>query len=260
MATAVECVLKPVRRGACLRALTVFCGLAAVAWASFTFPKFWREQPMISASQQLVNGDIYSEAAVDSLKESANRIADSVPTPEALAALSIFRQWLAERAMLRNEPSQSRVADAKGAILSALSVAPMDSYQWLSLFWVSTKDGPFRSEFLRYLDMSYATGPNEGWVALRRSPLVLGLYPVLTSGLRRAALEEFAGLVRSHLYSQAAAIAANTTPNTRKAIVAKISSLPLPDRESFAHAADEKGITDLVMPGVETEPLRPWRQ
>lgn len=215
---------------------------------------------MIAASQRLVNGDIYSEVAVDGLKETATSIGSSSPTPEALAAVSIFRQWLAERAIGFNEPSQSRIADAREAILNALSVAPTDSYQWLSLFWMTTKSGPFRPEFLRYLSMSYATGPNEAWVALRRSPLVLALYPVLTPELRAAVLEEFAGLVRSHLYSQAAAIAANTTPNTRKAIVDRISSLSLPDRESFAHAADAKGITDVIVPGVQTEPLRPWRQ
>src|SRR6185312_350197 len=78
--------------------------------------------------------------------------------------------------------------------------------------WLATKIGPFQSESLRYLGMSYATAPNEAWVALRRSPLGLGLYPVLTPELRAAVLEEFAGLVRSHLYTQAAAIAANTTP------------------------------------------------
>lgn len=247
-------------RTALLRSLICLFGAAAISWSAFAFPKFWREQPIIAASQRLVNGDVYSEAAITSLKDSAVEIAGSGATPEALGSISVLRQWLAEGALNSNEPAESRLSDARAAILDALSVAPTDSYQWLSLFWVATKAGPFQPEFLRYLDMSYATGANEAWIALRRNPLALALYPVLTPKLQHAVLDEFAGLVRSRLYDQAARFAANTTPNTRQAILAKIASLPQSDRESLARAADAKGITDMAVPGVPTEPLRPWRQ
>ena len=54
---------------------------------------------------------------------------------------------------------------------------------------------------LTLLRMSYWSGPNEAWIAVRRNSLALGVFPSLPGDLAEQALSEFVGLVRSGLYS-----------------------------------------------------------
>src|SRR6185312_11066251 len=93
----------------------------------------------------------------------------------------------------------ARLATLSGAIDDALANAPSDPFLWLVRFWLDNTRNGFDASHLRELRMSYALGPNEGWIAVKRSRLALAAFPGLTPTLADSAVAEFSGLVRSHL-------------------------------------------------------------
>jgi hypothetical protein len=106
--------------------------------------------------------------------------------------------------------------------------------------------------------MSYVTGPNEGWVALKRSPFALALYETLPPKIADMAATELVALIKSGFVRQSANIFITSGWRNRQALLARLAVLPMPARQAFAHAVYDAG-GDIEMPGIRRPEWRPWR-
>ena len=138
----------------------------------------------------------------------------------------------------------------------ALSCAPADPLEWLTLFWLDAGKSWFTPEDGNYLRMSYALGPNEGWIALWRVRLAVALFERLPTDLSNDAIDEFIKLVDTErLYSETATIFASGAPAVQNRIVERLKAAKAIPRQEFARALYDRGFA-LDIPDVER---RPWQ-
>lgn len=74
--------------------------------------------------------------------------------------------------------------DSRSSAITALKVAPANSDLWLFLAGITSEINIVDRQVLEFLEQSYLTGPNEGWIAYRRLPLSLRLWPFLDDDLK----------------------------------------------------------------------------
>jgi hypothetical protein len=152
----------------------------------------------------------------------------------------------------------SDIDDLRKAVIGALALAPTDSFMWLSAFWLNSLCGQAAVNDLDLLRMSYSTGPNEGWIAVRRSPLALGLLGKLPDELESLALSEFVGLLRSGYYTDAANILAGPAWPGHDKLLEQLDKVDESARRAFAKAVDAKGLPGVEIPVARERPNRPF--
>lgn len=243
------------------RFCTFALGVSAILWAAIVFPKFWTEAAVFQAASRIIVGDLYSQEALATLVTGIEPAGRVPARPAALEPLAVVQLRLTEEAITRGEErdTKPRLASLDRTITTALTGSPNVPYQWLVLYWAESRLNGYNPQYLRYLRMSYDTGPLEGWVALRRNRIALALYAVLTDDLKEAALTEFIGLARSQLFADTADIFGNSTPIVRAALIARLDQLKVPDRQAFVKIIYDKGFWEAAVPGVNLVPSRPWR-
>lgn len=240
---------------------TFTLAILTILWVAISFPKFWTESVVFQSARRIIAGDSYSQDALAKLGSSIELTGNLSARPSVLESLAVVHLRLVEEMVARGEPREvdKRMALLDRTITSALTSSSFSSYQWLALYWVRNRSNGYSPQYLEYLQMSYDTGPLEGWVALRRSRIALGMYAVLNDQLREAALSEYVGLVRSQFFVDAAEIFGNSTPIVRTALIAKLDQLKETDRQALVKIISEKGYWDASLPGVNLVPSRPWR-
>ena len=129
---------------------------------------------------------------------------------------------------------------------------------WLTDFWLKRLRGESVDRDLNLLRMSYWSGPNEGWIAVRRNPLALGVFPSLPGDLAEQALSEFVGLVRSGLYADASNILAGPGWAIHEQLLSRLVQVEEADRREFARAIASKDVGEVTVPGLEERPSRPF--
>src|SRR6185437_1484678 len=162
--------------------------------------------------------------------------------PAALESAAIIQLRIAETASkgsLKGGPDLNRL---DGAVRASLSCAPVNSFMWLVLFALENATNGYQPQNLRYLRMSYADGPNEGWILERRNPLVMGGFELLPADLAAKAIDEFMHLLKDKSYQRAVDIFCKTTPSRRGVILSHMTTLPLTLRKSFAKSVYDCGL------------------
>jgi hypothetical protein len=237
-------------------------GVAAIAWTVFVLPRFWSQATISQAAARIIAGDVYAPDAMSALEASIQSNRNLAQRPAVLGPASIIHLRAIDDAIAQGDqqPINPRLTVLRTAVTDALTNAPDDSYQWVVLYWVEDRLHGYDPKNLRYLQMSYAIGPQEGWIALWRNRISLGVYAALTSELKEAALNEFVGLVRSQFYAGAVEILSDSTPMVRERISARLAQLSESDRKSFAKVLADKDLLDVAVPGVNIEPSRPWQR
>jgi hypothetical protein len=250
-----------VSRSGIARIGMIALGAGAIAWAMLTLPTFWREASIERVADQVIAGDTFVGEGLTPMLAAveANEASDRC-LPPARRAAAIIRVRLAEEAMAAAE--SDRIDAALGAlrdsIRGSLACSPADSFLWLVLFWVENARDGFSPAHFAYLRMSYALGPNEGWIALKRSPLALALYARLPPDLADKAAAEFVGLIDSGFVRQAAGFLTASAWPHRDALLPRLQALPTFRREALARAVADIGYV-IDIPGVKRAEPRPWR-
>ena len=253
----------PVRLGVVLARLLVGAfAMGAIVWAVFVTPIFWSNEGIAQAAAHIIAGEIYNPETMDALNASFEHTHGSVFRSSISNKGAIIQLRSAENAIAAGDQKtiDEKLTTLDRSVNDALSDGPSDPYLWLVRFWLSNKRDGFTAEHLRYLQLSYDLGPQEGWIAVKRNRLALGLYPVLSDKLKTAALSEFVGLTRSQLGGEAADIMIGTSPVVREALLVRLAQLGQSDREAFAKVLYSKGAFDIAVPGVALAPDRPWRR
>lgn len=243
------------------RTFTWLLGLSAVAWGGLEFPLFWQQAAVHHVAFAILRGETFKQPLlVDEVRQAEAVKQASFCHPPLLRDAAVIRLALMDDALASKDKTlvASAYRPLYDATLKALSCAPTDSFAWLTLFWLDLINHGLTPANIGYLRMSYALGPNEGWVALRRSRLAIALFAQLPLDLADDAADEFVKLVDSEAVNvEAAAIFARAAPAVQRRLAAALKSAKPVPRQIFADTLADAGV-DVDIPGVQKRPPRPF--
>ncbi|WP_354140089.1 hypothetical protein [Bradyrhizobium sp. LB11.1] len=243
------------------RGVSVLAGLAGVVWSLIALPPFWAEAQVSSVAVRILVGEQFKPGTLDPIAsriDASSQLARWYPDlvrARALIALRSAEEALQARSL--GDPDR-KLAAAEDKLKSSLMLAPADAFLWLMLYWVKNERYGFDAGNVRYLEQSYAAGPNEGWIALRRNRLALAIFPLLSEELQRKVVSEFAGMVESEFTDDAARNLTGVGWPQKDRLLASLGRVNMVAREAFAKKLAYDGVKAHV-PGVNL-PERMWRQ
>jgi hypothetical protein len=240
------------------RLFMVAIGAAAIGWAISVTPNFWAYAPIADIADHIIAGETYKPDVLEALAAGLSNSRALARRSSVLSKAAIIRLQQAENAIAIDDRQliDARLQALGQATDDALSNAPYDPFLWLIRFWLDNTRAGFSPAHLRYLQMSYALGPNEAWIAFKRNRIALAIFSELPPALAEAAISEFVGLVRSHLYSEAADIVAGPARPIRDILFARLRDLKQSDRQPFAKLLYDRNLDDVPVPGIAPSPQR----
>lgn len=253
--------VRMITAGFLVRALVCLVGIGAVAWGGSLLPLFWRQASLSQIASELLQGDTFKiQTLEDETRRAEAGEQSSFCNPTDLHDVVVLRLAILNEAITAKNQKliETAYSSLSDSTRSALFCAPTDSFAWLTLFWLDVVKRGFQPDNANYLRLSYSLGPNEGWVALRRSRLAIAMFGRLPADLSNDAIDEFVKLVDTEsLYPETVAIFASAAPAVQSRLVEDLKSAkPIP-RQTFARTLYEKGF-NIDIPGVD-RPARPWQ-
>lgn len=235
----------------------VFClGVGTVGWAVYVLPLFWRQTPLNRLAYELLLGHPFSEQVIlDKASELEADTTSSFCIPAELRDAMILRLAALDRAIAAKDVKRVAAAylPAYEAVRKSLICAPSDSFSWLNLFWLDAQEVGIRPNNGNYLRLSYALGPNEGWICLRRNRMAIAAFRQLAADLQYDAIDEFVKLVDTGwARSVAADIFISTGPEVQSRMIAALTSAKAYPKALFAQTLHDRGL-DVKIPGVDTQ-------
>ncbi|SDT59504.1 hypothetical protein [Bradyrhizobium canariense] len=243
-----------------IRILTATCGICSIAWAISSIPVYRTDAAFASAAQHILSGEKYTPDQLNILKLRLEATPASLLGPLALSNIVVIRLQMAitELASGNAQLAPSGLGDLDTAVTATLAENPTNSFLWLTEYWLQdVRDGKTSAD-PKLLRMSYLLGPNEGWIALRRSPVTLSVFSSLPDDLAEKAVTEFAGLVRSGFYVDAANILAGPGWAVHDKLLASLAPIDEGGRRWFAKVLESKNVEGVTVPGVDDKRSRPF--
>lgn len=243
-----------------LRFLCLGAGLLGIAWGAWLLPVFWRESTINQFSTRIVRGETFSpdllEKRLAEFESKGSLFACTATEAHSKAVIELF---LLNRGFEASpEAIDDKLIAARKSIIAGLSCLPSDAYLWFALFQVESLRAGFSSEYLRYLDMSYKYGPNEGWIAVPRNRAAFAIFEALPATLQSKVLDEFALLLQTELYAPAIDIFLKAAAPHRDVLVKRLATVPEKNRQLFAVHLARMGV-DAAIPGTSTFVRGPWQ-
>lgn len=243
------------------RIATASFALATLLWAWQAAPTLWSQPSMAQTARKIVGGEQYARAFLAELAEATQRsLRPDRCEPVARRTLAVVRLRLAEEAVASGDGAGilQTQSDLATALLDALGCAPTDPLLWLALFWLQNSTRGLQQDNFKALRLSYRFGPNEGWLALRRSRFALAVYPALPDDLKRQASDEFVQLVKSDFITDAADILVGPGRPISDLLLSRLEGIDIVKLKFLARLLDGKDF-EARIPGVEvTTRPRPW--
>jgi hypothetical protein len=244
-----------------VRSFTVGLGLAGMAWGLLTLPVSWSSAALEDVATRIVHSQAFRLETLLELTPTLEAVEHQDRCDAASArSAAIVRLRIAEVTLgAADGPNiDSRFAAARASIVNALKCSPVDSFLWLSLFWIESTTNGFKPEYLELLRLSYQQGPDEGWVMEKRSRLALAIYRSLPPDLAERAVGEFAKLLQPQFTVTAADIFAGPGWPIRDILLPRLASAPLSERQLFSNLLYARNI-DVAVPGIVRDE-RPYRR
>lgn len=240
------------------RGFSAAFGICAITWAIFVFPAFRAELPLVDAAERFLSGDKFNVAQMGALRSRLQAAStDRLPTPAQSSAAVIRLMLLEDEWRVSNgKLPAADVAEFQRVVDAVLAQSPTSSFLWLVDVWLERLRSEGRHIDLNLLRMSYWSGPNEAWIAVRRNPLALSVFSSLPNELAEQAVSEFAGLVGARLYAQAADILAGPGWAIHERLLSRLVDVDEDNRRAFARALATKDLEGVTVPGVSERPFR----
>ncbi|MCK1341630.1 hypothetical protein IVB38_38030 [Bradyrhizobium sp. 38] len=174
-------------------------------------------------------------------------------------AQALLGLGVAEETIGKGSPEEAdrQVIEAVERLRMSLELNPGDSFLWLMFYSIEIARAGFGIEKIAYLDQSYATGPHEGWVALRRNRLALSIFRLLGEPQKRRTVTEFAHMVGSDFIEAAAFNLTRVGWTNRDQLLGSLAAVDIASRQSLAKQLSNEGYKAII-PGIDAED-RPWR-
>lgn len=234
--------------------------VVAVIWVFSVVPVFWRQAPIENIARRIIAEESFKIDLVTSIKSIYSDLQrHRGGSTSVLGSAAVINLRLLEQAIARSDLKNldSLMVETDGMIRRSLTGAPADPYLWTVLFWLENARDGFNPARLVYLKMSYLTGPNEGWIGVKRNRFVMAIYLSLTPDLAEKAVREFAHLVDSNYVGDAADILEGAGWPIREVLMAGLKDISEISRQTFAKVIYRRGL-DLSVPGVDRPEWRPW--
>jgi hypothetical protein len=136
----------------------------------------------------------------------------------------------------REYDERARALEARTRAI--LSCAPRDSFTWLLAFGLELGHGVLDEHSFDLLAMSYATSPNEAWIAIRRAQAATPLLLAAPESVQEKILSEFQRLVRNG-FSEVAARCYLRAPDASRALLqSRIDQMDARSQRAFADAVE----------------------
>lgn len=248
------------RLEACARALLLLLGLVGAIWSAVTLPALWSAAPAKDVAARILADDRFRSGMLD------DALASTLASPEPIVqrsdlprAEALVRLRIAEEPVERKGPDRADrdAALADQGLRFALALNPADSFLWLMLYSVEVTHKGFEDATIAFLDESYASGPLEGWIALRRNRLALAAFAGISDSMQVRVVVEFGGLVDSDFIEDAALNLMGVGWDKRDRLLASLTNVDLIPRKALAKRLSREGLK-VVVPGVEVDE-RLWR-
>ncbi|SFP81299.1 hypothetical protein SAMN05216330_110207 [Bradyrhizobium sp. Ghvi] len=252
--------LRSWRLEVCARSWLLLFGLAGVIWSAITLPAFRSAAPAKDATARILADDRFKSATLSDLLElmlaSPEPIVQRSDLPRAE---TLVRVRIAEEAIRRQDPAQADrdAAAANERLKFTLALNPADSFLWLMLYSLEITRSGFDNRTAGFLDQSYASGPLEGWISLRRNSLALAAFHNLSEASQAAVVSEFAAMVDSDFTEAAARNLMDVGWEQRDRLLGSLANVELIPREAFAKKLSREGLK-VSVPGVYLDE-RLWR-
>jgi hypothetical protein len=263
MATPNEIPVRILSGNFLLRTCVYLLGFGAITWGGFVLPLFSREAPLNRVTAEVLEGHAFkTQALLSEARKADTDEPSSFCNPVQSRDAVILRLALLDDAIRAANHTliDSAYAPLYDVTRRALACVPTDSFTWLTLFWLDAGKRGLAPENVNYLRLSYALGPNEGWIALWRSKLAFAVFAQLPADLADDAVDDVIKLVDSaQLIQQAAAIFASASPAAQSRVVAHLQTAKANTRQWFANTLRDRGL-DVVIPNVAAPQAPPWRK
>ena len=244
-----------------IRSFTATFGILSIAWVLFSLPTYRAEVPLGDFVRRALVGESYNAEQLSSLQRQLDAIPAKRLRSSALNDVAVLRLRLVESKLATgNQNTASDLAELETLVTAALAESPSSSFLWLVEYWLRNIGGHSVDSALTLLQMSYLSGPNEGWIAIRRNPLALKVFPSLPPEIADQVLSEFAGLVRSRLFQEASNILAGPGWAVRQKLLGRLVRIDENYRFEFARVLASNKVEGALVPGTEANerPPRPF--
>jgi hypothetical protein len=243
--------------GWALRGAVCLLGLAGIAYGKVYLPDNGRT--LEALARKVVLGESFPLPVLEAA------IADGAPDRQScdlgrLRSLTILRAQRADEIVTANnlERMDAAILDLGQVAERLLACSPRESFGWLMLYWSETRRNGLSEAALSALSRSYAFGPREAWVAIRRNAMAIGVLRHLPEELQQQALTEFAALLEMQFTVQLAATLAMAPSDVQARLYGVAASASESARIRFSFALRARGMPTREL-GLPIQPWRPWR-
>lgn len=237
------------------RAFTATFGICSIAWAISSLSAYQAEASFVNPARGILSGESYSIERLNVLKRQLDVIPAKLLRSSALNDVAVIRLRLVEGELATgsHQIAAPSLANLEAAATAALAQSPRNSFLWLIEYWIRDLRGGATAGDLQFLRMSYLSGPNEAWIALRRNPIALSVFSSLPPEIANRVLSEFEGLVRSNFYQEASNIIAGPGWAVHEKLLSRLVQIKEADRRAFAKVLASKNLEGAVVPGIEAD-------
>jgi len=241
------------------RALTVFCGILSIAWAASSIVVYRAEGPLTTAANDILHGDKFSQEQFSRLRHQLDATSFNSVRPAVLRDIAIVRLRLIEEGLVPDAaPSAVDLDVLEKTLSAALAGNPDDSFLWLMEYRLENLRNGDSDRSLKFLGMSYLSGPYEGWIAVRRESVALRNFSRLPPDLARRVLAEFTLMVKSWYHVEAANMIAGPGWAIHEKLLNGLATVEEPNRRAFAKVLDSKELNGVRVPGIVERPTHPF--
>ncbi|MCS3765059.1 hypothetical protein [Bradyrhizobium centrosematis] len=183
----------------------------------------------------------------------------AIVQPELISAGALVASSAFEENMLRNNfgAINDDLDDAYTSVKGALTAIPSESFLWLLLYTIEETRGGFEISNVKHLSQSYARGPHEGWIALKRNAKALAVFASLDSDQQAVVCREFAELVDSNFSEVSANNLKTVGWAHRERLLTALINVDILSKKKLYNELASDGVK-LAIPGVNVDE-RPWR-
>jgi hypothetical protein len=241
------------------RSIVAILGICAIAWAVNAVLVYPTKTLLSETAQRVLSGDRFNATQLSAMKHLLDTAPAGMLQASDLSNAALVRLLLLEDELKAgNQLTTLELVELQMAVRAAIDQSPTNSFMWLTNLWLKRLRGESTQADLSLLRMSYWSGPSEAWIAVRRNPLAMSIFPSLPSDIAEQALSEFVGLVRSGLYVDASNILAGPGWAIHEQLLSRLVQVGESDRRAFARAIASKDLDGVSVPGVQERPSRPF--
>jgi hypothetical protein len=220
--------------------------LAALVWSSFAVWHRHRTKPLVVTATRILHGDNYSQESLRPILNYLERAGHQ--DCSILRHAAVIRLYVAALSQGKDDGPET-MAKAEATTRHALACAPSDGYLWFSLFWIGYARASPPATILPFLEMSYRTAPNEGWISQFRARVALQYVSDMNPDFQKRVEQEFRNVVRDSPRSAASALR-DADRDTRGVMLRIVADLPLVEREKLAKVLESRDV-NVDIPGVD---------